>query len=106
MSQHQRAQEILQDPEFQAFARRKNAVAGMLTGLILAVVLIVLGPAVWTDVLKNEGAAPFPLKNPAIISIPAAFIVSVVVSLLKRDPDAELRFEDEKLRTYVGIGAE
>lgn len=83
-----------------------GAVAGMLTGLILAVVLIVLGPAVWTDVLKIPGAPPFPLKNPALISIPAAFIVSVVVSLLKPDPEAELLFEDEKLRTYIGIGAE
>ena len=83
-----------------------GAVAGMLTGLILAVVLIVLGPAVWTDVFKIGGAAPFPLKNPAIISIPAAFIVSIIVSLAKPDPEAELRFEDEKLRTYIGIGAE
>ncbi|HXX94017.1 MAG TPA: hypothetical protein VEN81_10305, partial [Planctomycetota bacterium] len=48
----------------------------------------------------------FPLKNPAIISITAAFLVGILVSLLKPDREAAAKFEDEKLRTYVGIGAD
>jgi len=48
----------------------------------------------------------FPLKNPAIVSITAAFLVGILVSLLGREPEAEAKFEDEKLRTYVGIGAD
>jgi cation/acetate symporter len=48
----------------------------------------------------------FPLKNPAIVSITAAFLVGILVSLLSREPEAEAKFEDEKLRTYVGIGAD
>jgi cation/acetate symporter len=47
-----------------------------------------------------------PLRNPAIISMPAAFAVAVVASLLTREPEAEAKFDDEKLRTYLGIGAE
>lgn len=91
-----------------------GAVAAILTGLTLALVLIVIGPAVWEDVFQaaaKEGKlpinpAPFPLKNPALISVPAAFIVGILVSLFTRDETAEAKFESEKLRTYIGIGAE
>ncbi|MCE5312707.1 MAG: sodium/solute symporter [Nitrospiraceae bacterium] len=48
----------------------------------------------------------FPLKNPAIISMLAAFLVGILVSLMRPEKSAEQKFEDEKLRTYVGIGAE
>ena len=46
----------------------KGAVAGGFAGLIMAVVLIVLGPTVWVAVLHNE-VAIFPFKNPAIFSL-------------------------------------
>jgi cation/acetate symporter len=83
----------------------KGAVASILTGLVLATVLIILSPTVWVDVFKNP-APIFPLKNPGLISMAAAFIVGVAVSLATREPSAEAKFEEEKLRTYVGIGAE
>ena len=38
--------------------------------------------------------------------MPAAFIVGILVSLATREKSAEEKFEDEKLRTYLGIGAE
>jgi cation/acetate symporter len=50
--------------------------------------------------------AIFPLKNPGIISMAGAFLMGIIVSLMKREESAEEKFEDEKLRTYVGIGAE
>jgi len=83
----------------------KGAVASILTGLVLATVLIILSPTVWVDVFKNP-APIFPLKNPGLISMAAAFIVGIAVSLATREPSAEAKFEEEKLRTYVGIGAE
>ena len=82
-----------------------GAVAGIITGAVLSVVLILLSPTVWVDLLKN----PEPivgLRNPAIVSMPAAFAVSILVSLMTREPEAEARFDDEKLRTYLGVGAE
>jgi cation/acetate symporter len=82
-----------------------GAVAGMITGATLSVVLILLSPTVWVDLLHNR-AAIIPLRNPAILSMPAAFFVSIVVSLLTREPEAEARFDSEKLRTYLGVGAE
>ncbi len=84
----------------------KGAVASMATGLITAVVLIVLSPTVWTDVFKFESAPPCPMKNPALLSMTAAFVVGIVVSLMTREPEAEAMFESEKLRTYIGVGAE
>jgi cation/acetate symporter len=82
-----------------------GAVAGIYTGALLSVALILLSPTVWVDLLHNRTAI-VPLRNPAIISMPAAFIVAIAVSLLSREPDAEARFDDEKLRTYLGVGAE
>jgi len=48
----------------------------------------------------------FPMKNPAVISMGLAFLVGILVSLLAPEKDAEIKFEDEKVRSYVGIGAE
>ncbi|MCL5237005.1 MAG: sodium/solute symporter [Nitrospirae bacterium] len=50
--------------------------------------------------------AIFPLKNPGIFSMGAAFLIGILVSLMSREETAESKFEDEKLRSYVGIGAE
>lgn len=48
----------------------------------------------------------FPMKNPAVISMTLSFLVGILVSLMSADPVAQAKFEDEKLRTYLGIGAE
>jgi len=82
-----------------------GAVASIVTGLALAIGLIVLGPDVWVAVFKHDHPK-FPLKNPAIVSIPASFLIGIVVSLARPEPAAQAKFEDEKLRTYVGIGAD
>jgi cation/acetate symporter len=82
-----------------------GAVVSILTGSILTVVLIVLSPTVWVDILKNA-SAPFPLRNPAIVSMTVSILVGVLVSLARREPSAEAKFDDEKLRTYLGVGAE
>jgi cation/acetate symporter len=82
-----------------------GAVASILTGSILTVVLIILSPTVWVDILKKPEAI-FALRNPAIVSMTISFLVGIVVSLAAGEPSAAAKFEDEKLRTYLGIGAE
>ncbi len=82
-----------------------GAVASILVGAFLAVGLIIISPTVWVDVFKNKEAL-FALKNPAIVSMTVAFAVGILVSLVTKEADAEAKFEDEKLRTYLGIGAE
>ncbi|MBI5067759.1 MAG: cation/acetate symporter ActP [Deltaproteobacteria bacterium] len=88
-----------------------GAVWSIVTGAVLSVVMIVLSPTVWGDVLKHVDAAgkPYgiiPLKNPAIVSMTAAFVVGIVVSLLSEEKKAQEAFEREKIRTYLGVGAE
>jgi len=82
-----------------------GAVASILTGAGASVLLIILSPTVWVDIFKYPEAI-FPLKNPALFSMSASFIAAVVVSWLSKEPEAANKFEDEKLRTYLGIGAE
>jgi cation/acetate symporter len=82
-----------------------GAVCSILSGAILSVTLILLSPTVWVD-LMHYRAAIFPLRNPAIVSMPVSFLCGIAASFLSREPDAEMRFDDEKLRTYLGIGAE
>jgi cation/acetate symporter len=82
-----------------------GAVASILTGAFLSVFLIIISPTVWVDVLHKTEAL-FPIKNPAIVSMTAAFAIGILVSLATREPSAEAMFEDEKLRTYLAVGAE
>lgn len=83
----------------------EGALAGTIVGLVLSIGLIVAGPEVWVKTLGHPSAL-FPLENPAIVSIPAAFLAGILFSLFRPDPRAEARFEEEKLRTYAGLGAD
>jgi len=48
----------------------------------------------------------FPLKNPGIFSMAAAFIVGILASLMAPEKAAEDKYAAQKLREYIGIGAE
>ena len=62
-----------------------GALAGGITGLVSAVALTFVGPAIWVKVLGH--ATPlFPFDPPAIVTIPLAFAVAVAVSLATRQP--------------------
>jgi cation/acetate symporter len=82
-----------------------GAVSAIAAGSLLSVLLIVLSPTVWVDILGYPQAL-FPLRNPAIVSMPIAFAAGIVASLMSHEPLAASRFDDEKLRTYLGVGAE
>jgi cation/acetate symporter len=82
-----------------------GAVWSIGTGATLSVLLIVASPTIWVEVLQYERAL-FPLRNPAIVSMTLAFAAGIVASLAGREPTAEAMFDDEKLRTYLGVGAE
>lgn len=86
----------------------KGAVFGGFSGLFLAVVLIVLGPSVWVDVLHFD-VPVFAYKNPALFSIPAAFVVAFVVSKLDKSPRAAIDkdgYDAQYVRALTGIGAQ
>ena len=83
----------------------RGAIGSIATGGIAAFTLIVLSPTVWID-LFGYPEAVFPLRNPAIVSMPASFLAGVLASLRWPEREAEVRFADLRLRAYLGVGAE
>jgi cation/acetate symporter len=78
-----------------------GAVASMAVGTATSVILIVLSPTVWVDLLGNASPV-IALKNPGVISVPLAFVVGVVVSLVAPEPAAERGFADAQHRMHLG----
>ncbi len=76
-----------------------GAVVGVAFGLISSIVLIVLSPAV-------SPGGPFPLANPAVVSIPIGFLGCVLGTLLGREHSTEHSFDELRVRAETGIGAE
>ena len=88
----------------------RGALIGGAIGLITAVVLVILGPTVWEEVLGNaKGSSPFPSKYPAIVSVTAAFVGIWLFSILDNSEQAQQEraaFEAQDVRCQTGIGAE
>lgn len=86
----------------------RGAVSGSLAGLLASVGLVILSPGVWTATFKL-GSAPFPYDNPALVSVPLAFIVSWVVSVFDRSEAAagvRAAFGAQHIRAETGLGIE
>ena len=81
-----------------------GAVASMLVGTVVTLVLIGLSPTVQVDILHRAGA-PFPLKNPALVTIPLSFLTGIVVSLLAREASAVEGFAGLERRMHLGEAA-
>ncbi|HEX8142513.1 MAG TPA: cation acetate symporter [Pyrinomonadaceae bacterium] len=93
----------------------KGAVAGLGTGLLASIVLILLSPSIMTvDPPTVTGAARhliqsppiFPLENPGIVSIPLGFLGAYIGTLLGREPSAEAKYTELNVRANTGLGAE
>lgn len=86
----------------------RGAVVGGFLGLVSAVTLTVLGPAIWVKILGFEKAV-FPYDAPALFSMTIAFAACWLVSVLDRSlgAAAESRlFDAQYVRSQTGIGAE
>ena len=85
----------------------RGALIGGIAGLVSAVGLVVLSPAVWVKVLGNTDAI-FPYDYPAIISMNVAFFFTWLGSVTDRSHGARLereRFDDQLIRARTGLGA-
>lgn len=92
-----------------------GAVAGLATGLLATVFLILISPVVMgVDPPGTAKAAQhliqaqpwFPLENVGIASVPLGFLAAIVATLLSREPEAESRFTELVVRAHTGLGAE
>lgn len=84
----------------------RGAIAGSVTGLLSAVVLLVLSPVVWVNLLEH-GQAIFPYSNPALFSMPLAFIGAWVFSVTdtsERASHERGRYMAQFIRSMTGIG--
>jgi cation/acetate symporter len=85
----------------------RGAVIGSLMGLVSAIVLLVLSPAVWVNVLHHDKAL-FPYSNPALFSMSLAFFSAWLFSVTDRSSRAALergRYLAQFIRSMTGIGA-
>ncbi len=86
----------------------RGAVIGGSLGLAVAVVLVILGPAVWVDTLGNKEAI-VGIKYPAIFSVTTAFIAIWFFSITDNSERARIDkegFEAQNIRCQTGIGAD
>lgn len=87
---------------FSLFWKRFNtagAVTGLLIGLASSIVLILVSPDFMKDPL-------FPLKNPALISVPLGFLGAWLGTILSTEKPDEAKFTELMVRANTGLGAE
>ena len=97
---------------FSLYWKRFNttgAVVSIYTGLISALVLIFLSPAVSgaeTAMFPNADWAIFPLSSPGIVSIPLGFLAGIVGTFMGKPDNFEEKQAEMEVRSLTGIGAE
>jgi cation/acetate symporter len=79
----------------------RGAQASMLAGTASSLALIYFSPTIQVSLL-HHATAPFPLKNPGLVSIPLAFVVGIAVSLLAPERAAAERFPGLQRRLHLG----
>lgn len=85
----------------------RGVVAGGAIGVVLALVLTVLSPAIWVAILGHE-APIYPYSSPTIFSMPLAFLTIWLVSLTDRSGRAAVDrsgYDAQRFRSETGIGA-
>lgn len=81
-----------------------GAMSGMLTGLISALILVILSP----NVFSPDGSAMivgdpiFPLTNPALVSVPLGFIGAVIGTLVSSKQADAKKYAEVKIKADTG----
>ena len=85
-----------------------GAIAGILSGLISSVVLILLSAPVWPgpDSVTGSPLGPFGLDNPAIFCVPIGFLGCYLGTVLSTERDNEHDYHELYVRSETGLGAE
>jgi cation/acetate symporter len=84
-----------------------GAVAGVLTGTLSAIFLIIVSPKVWPGADSVTGSPiGWELSNPGIVSIPLGFLACYLGTVLTKERGAERSFHELYVRSETGLGAE
>jgi len=84
----------------------RGALWGGGSGLVLALVLVIIGPTVWVDALGNKEAI-IPIKNPALFSVTLAFFMCWLMSKTDKSAQAakeKALFDEQNIRAQTGLG--
>ena len=73
----------------------------MVLGTASTLLLIYFSPTLQIDVLKNAEAW-FPLRNPALVTMPLSFLSGILVSLLWPRPAESAGFDAVSRRMHMG----
>jgi cation/acetate symporter len=87
----------------------QGAVWSMYGGLGSAIILIVFSPVVSggaTSMIKDANFALFPLSNPGIVSIPLAFLLGWLGTVLDKKREDSAKQAEMEVRSLTGVGAE
>ena len=105
--QQQYAEGIIQHYDYPEPVRT-NWLLELLPFLLTAVILMILGPTIWVQILGHEKAL-FPYEYPALFSIAIAFIGIWVFSATDNSPEGmreREQFRAQFIRSQTGIGIE
>ncbi|MEO5317235.1 cation acetate symporter [Arthrobacter sp. CC3] len=87
----------------------QGAIWSMYGGLGSAIILIALSPVVSgakTSMIPGANFAIFPLSNPGIVSIPLAFFLGWLGSVLDKKLEDTTKQAEMEVRSLTGVGAE
>jgi cation/acetate symporter len=82
-----------------------GAVTSMAVGTVSTLLLIYFSPTIQVDILGEESAW-FPLKNPALVTLPLSFAAGMLVSRLAPESEADLGFTRLERQTHLGLETE
>ncbi|TDF60129.1 cation acetate symporter [Cupriavidus sp. L7L] len=85
----------------------RGAVVGGMLGLVTAVVLTILSPTVWVQVLGHASAI-YPYEYPALFSMLVAFLGIYVFSVTDRSPRGAWEreaFQNQRVACELGLGS-
>ncbi len=78
-----------------------GVVTAIVVGTVATLLLIYLSPTVQMDVLHRDSAW-FPLKNPALVTVPLGFLSGIVVSLLRPNAAESAAFAGVERQASLG----
>jgi cation/acetate symporter len=82
-----------------------GAVASMAVGTLATLALIYFSPTIQVDILGQPGAW-FPLKNPALVTMPLSFLAGIAVSWLAPESQAAEAYVRAERQMHLGAAGE
>jgi cation/acetate symporter len=80
-------------------------VTSMTVGTLATLVLIYVSPTIQMDIL-GHASAWFPLKNPALVTMPLSFVAGILVSLMHPEGKAHQAYTEVERRMHLGMKSE